>query len=119
MKHRLVLMIVGLVMLQGKAFAYVHPLDFDPKTQKHIVIKQIQKDTRNLICGFTESCTHSLLRMFEKKELDAFKLLTTAKNRKIMDNLFNLYCTRSECSYSLIWTMYQKEVSSSKKSLQW
>ena len=98
---------------------FVHPLDFkgtnDEKQKVVAYIKENVKETYSKI-GMDNPST---LRMMEQKELDSFKQLTKAENRKLLDKVITTYCNIGMCNYNTFLMMYNKELSESKKSLKW
>ncbi len=107
--------------LSFNAFSYelIHPLDFkgtdDEKAQ---VIEQIKSSVKEQYTsiGMGDAST---LRLMEKQELDSFKKLTKAENRKLLDNVIEQYCSIGMCSYSTISLMYNQEKKASKEKLKW
>ncbi|POD91431.1 hypothetical protein BV924_21395 [Pectobacterium odoriferum] len=105
------------------AAAFIHPMDFDnSEAQKNEVIEFIKETVKQDYCesGF-DMCQESMLRMMEKENLNAFKLATKAKDRKIMDKVIEDYCESGfdMCNYSNIYMMYKENLKASKQSLEW
>lgn len=101
------------------AAGFVHPLDFKgTKAEKQKVLDYIVKNTKETYSkiGMDDPST---LRMMEQEELDSFKKLCTADNRKILDKVIKTYCDIGMCNYSNILMMYTEEIKASKKSLKW
>lgn len=101
------------------AAGFVHPLDFKgTKAEKQRVIAYIEKNVKSTYSaiGMDDPAT---LRMMEQEELDSFKKLCTANNRKILDNVISTYCNIGMCNYNTILMMYTEQVNASKKSLEW
>lgn len=114
----------ALMLAAGFASAeFVHPLDFDNSTaQKEKVISFIKENTKQTYCkSGIDLCQESTLRMMEDGELKAFKKLTSATDRKVMDQVIATYCNGpiSMCSYSTISMMYSNEIKASQKTLTW
>ncbi len=119
---KFIIFVTILNVLGFNAFAdFVHPMGFDgSKVQRDGVIRVIKDQVKKSYCDEVDICNHSFLRRMEQKELESFKLLTTAKNRFIMDNIIKSYCIDiNYCSYAIIWMTYKREIRDSKKSLQW
>lgn len=103
--------------------AFIHPMDFDgSEAQKQEVIEYIQSKVKADYCeGGIDMCRDTTLRMMEKSNLNAFKQLTQAKNRKIMDKVIKDYCKSGldMCSYATIRMMYNKNLKASDEKLTW
>lgn len=99
----------------------VHPMDFDgSEAQKTMVINYITKNVYKQYCTGINMCQESMLRRMEEKDLDAFKSLTKAENRKILDQAITDHCiTLDMCSFSMIKRMYEKNLAASKQKLSW
>ena len=101
---------------------FVHPLDFDGSiSQKNNVMSYIKSAVKEEYCKRLDMCTPSTVRLMEQHNLNAFKELTSAKNRKLLDRMIHDYCrsTLKMCSYSTIKMMYAHNLSASKKQLKW
>lgn len=59
------------------------------------------------------------LRMMEEEHLSAFKQLTQAKDRKLLDRVMAQYCGIGMCDYLTINMMYDEQLKASKKDLKW
>ena len=120
--HKIIIFLV-IFLLSKNAFAdFVHPLIFDEKTQKEEVLNYIKDRVKQDYCsGSIDMCNHSTLRMMEQQNLDSFKKLTQAQDKKIMDKVIEDYCsaTLDMCSYSTILMMYEQNLKASKKELEW
>ncbi|EEX92130.1 hypothetical protein VIA_002774 [Vibrio orientalis CIP 102891 = ATCC 33934] len=56
----------------------------------------------------------------ENENLDAFKRLTQAKSRDILDRAIHDYCgTVDMCTYQMIEMMYKENVKASQQQLSW
>jgi hypothetical protein len=99
----------------------VHPMDFDgSEAQKTVVIDYITKNVYKQYCTGINMCQESMLRRMEQKDLDAFKLLTKAENRKVLDQAISDYCSNLDmCNYAMIQRMYEKNLAASKQKLSW
>ena len=101
------------------ASGFIHPLDFNgTEAEKAAVISYIQsnvKETYSKI-GMDDPVT---LRMMEKKELNAFKQLTKATNRNLLDDVIQRYCAIGMCNYTTILMMYNKQLKASSEKLKW
>lgn len=116
------LITIALFSANVAAATFVHPLDFDNSTsQRQQVVDYIKSIVHDEYCGKMDMCTPSTLRMMEQSNLKAFKQLTTAKNRKLMDRMIRDYCRSSlrVCSYTTIKMMYAHNLSASKQKLEW
>lgn len=113
------LLISLLIPLSGFASGLTHPLDFkgtdEEKTKVIAQIKAVVKQTYSSI-GMGDPST---LRMMEKEELNSFKKLTKASNRKLLDNVIHQYCGIGMCNYSTIYIMYTEQNKASKEELSW
>ena len=101
---------------------FVHPLDFDnSQSQQQQVVDYIKSIVHDEYCKKLDMCTPSTLRMMERNNLKAFKQLTTAKNRKLLDRMIHDYCHSSirVCSYSTIKMMYVHNLDAAKQKLKW
>lgn len=120
--HKIIISLV-IFLLSKNAFAdFVHPMIFDEKTQKEEVLNYIKDRVKKDYCsGSIDMCNHSTLRMMEQQNLDSFKKLTQAQDKKIMDKVIEDYCsaTLDMCSYSTILMMYEQNLKASKKELEW
>jgi len=116
------LITIALFSTNVTAAAFVHPLDFDnTESQKRQVVDYIKSVVNHEYCKKMDMCTPSTIRMMERSNLSAFKELTTAKNRKLMDRMIHDYCRNSlrVCSYTTIKMMYAHNLSASKQQLEW
>lgn len=102
---------------------FVHPMDFDgSEAQKQEVIQYIQGKVKAAYCeGQLDMCQPTTLRMMEQQNLKAFKKLTEATDRKVMDRVIKDYCKGSidMCNYSTIQMMYNKNVKADTQKLTW
>ena len=116
------LIAITLFTANATAATFVHPMNFDnSKTQRQQVVDYIKSVVNHEYCKKMDMCTPSTLRMMERSNLKAFKQLTTAKNRKLMDRIIRDYCRNSlrVCSYTTIKMMYAHNLSASKQQLKW
>lgn len=123
-KYRKIIFIVFVAIFNILCFeafaAFIHPMDFNgSEAQKKQVIQNIRSSVKIDYCDKLKVCSASFLRRMEQKELDSFKLITKAENRKMLNNLMNTFCTKDSCNYSMIWRMYQRELTDSQISLRW
>lgn len=98
---------------------FFHPLDFKGgAAEKKQVISYIEDNVKATYTniGMGDPAT---LRMMENEELNAFKELRKADNRKLLDSVIKTYCNIGMCNYSTILMMYNEQVNASKKSLSW
>lgn len=100
---------------------FIHPLDFNGSDiQKNQVISYIQDKVKEDYCKKIDMCQETMLRMMEKENLEAFKSLTQATDRKILDRAIHDYCgTLNMCSYKMIEIMYNENLKKSKEKLSW
>ncbi|EGU46997.1 hypothetical Protein VIOR3934_13737 [Vibrio orientalis CIP 102891 = ATCC 33934] len=105
----------------GATAAFIHPLDFDGSdVQKNEVIAYIQSRVKKDYCQTIDMCQESMLRIMENENLDAFKRLTQAKSRDILDRAIHDYCgTVDMCTYQMIEMMYKENVKASQQQLSW
>ncbi len=111
------LIILTFILCSG----FIHPMDFQ-ESQKDVVINNIKKQVRKDYCeGSVDMCQDVTLRMMERENLNAFKKLTTAKHRKIMDRVIKDYCNSSVdmCNYVTILMMYETNLKASSQQLTW
>lgn len=110
------------ILLSPVAFAgFVHPLDFDGSDeQKKEVIQYIQNRVKKEYCGVVDMCQDTMLRMMEEKNLTAFKYLTAAQNRDVLDYVIKAYCSTVDmCNYQMLRMMYDQNLQASKRKLEW
>lgn len=119
-------LLLGAVFLVSSFAAnagFVHPLDFDgSEAQKQEVINYIQAKVKDDYCdGQLDMCQPTTLRMMEQQNLKAFKKLTQAKDRKVMDRVIQDYCEDSDdmCTYTTIDMMYQQNLKDNNQKLTW
>lgn len=98
-----------------------HPMDFDDsEAQKAQVIEFITKITKSQYCTNLNMCQDVTLRRMERANLEAFKTLTEAKNRKIFDQVIDAYCTRlNSCNFITLERMYRHNLEASQQKLTW
>ncbi len=94
--------------------------------EKKNVIAFIESNIYEIYCEnelLKDMCTNTLLRVMEEEELNAFKKLTKAKDKTILNKIIQTYCKNplleGMCMYSLILTMYEEEVIASGQKLTW
>lgn len=99
----------------------VRPMVFDgSESQKAKVVEFITKNVYDQYCTRVDMCQESTLRRLERKELEAFKALTHAENRKILDQVISDYCDKIDmCTFTTIKRMYDKNLSASQQKLTW
>ncbi len=121
MKKKYTFLIIFLIISSLTVFAerFVHPLDFtgSDKDKQAVItyIKKNVKDTYTAI-GMGDPAT---LRMMENEELNAFKQLTKATNRTLLDEVIQTYCNIGMCSYTTILMMYDEQLKASQQQLSW
>ena len=108
-------------LIQKSIPKFIHPLDFDGSdAQKNEVISYIQERVKADYCKTIDMCQETTLRMMENKNLEAFKSLTQATDRKILDRAIHDYCdTIDMCSYQMVEMMYNQNLKKSKEKLTW
>lgn len=111
-------------LASGSSYAgFVHPLDFDgSETKKQEVIKYIKDRVKADYCdGQLDMCQPTTLRMMENENLNAFKKLTEAKDRTVLDGVIKDYCKSGldMCNYSNLEMMYQENVKANGEELTW
>lgn len=100
---------------------FIHPLDFDGSdAQKKEVIAYVQARVKQDYCQTVDMCQESMLRMMEKQNLNAFKKLTQATNRPVLDRAIHDYCgTVDMCTYQMIDMMYNQNLKAAQQQLTW
>lgn len=102
---------------------FVNPMDFDgSEAKKQEVLDFIQKRVKADYCdGAIDMCQESMLRMMEKQNLTAFKKLTQATDRKILNQVISDYCRSGidMCNYETINMMYNQNLKASHEKLAW
>jgi len=113
------MIIAVLWMAVCQAADFIHPMDFDgSESQKKAVISYIEECAKKS-CAEVGLSDPSTLRMMEKQNLSAFKALTQAKDRKMLDMVIQ-QCDRIWLvDYSTIKMMYDQQVQASKDELSW
>ena len=108
------------IALQAQA-KFINPLDFDGSdVQKNEVITYIQDRVKKDYCKSVDMCQETMLRMMETENLEAFKRLTKATNRKILDRAIHDYCGSVDmCTYQMIEMMYNENLKKSTEKLAW
>ena len=118
-KIAFVLIIVLFVCSALFAEGFIHPLDFrGTEQEKQAVIAFIQENVKETYTAIGMG-NPATLRMMEKVELGAFKELTQAKNRKLLDGVIETYCSIGMCNYSTISMMYEEQLKASQEKLAW
>jgi len=100
---------------------FIHPLDFNgSEAQKNSVISYIQDRVKSDYCKKIDMCQETMLRMMEQENLEAFKRLTKATNRKILDRAIHDYCGKVDmCTYQMLEMMYNENLRKSTDKLSW
>jgi len=117
MKKAIFILISFCLVLNASDF--VSPINFEgTKSEKEAVIAFIKSNVKKTYSeiGIGDPST---LRLMEKKELESFKKLTKAKNKKLLKNVITTYCNIGMCNYNTIQLMYKKQLEDSKKELEW
>lgn len=116
------IILVSMLFSSAAQAKFIHPMDFDGSdAQKNEVIEYIKNNVKDDYCDQLDMCQASILRMMEKENLDAFKKATQAKNRKIMDQVIQDYCSSDldMCSYLNIQMMYEEDNKADQEELSW
>lgn len=94
--------------------SFVHPLKYKAKDKQKVTefIKASVKETYSK-AGAVDAGT---LKKLEKSEMDAFKELTKAKNREILDKVIETYCASGTCLYSSLLLMYNEQLKGPSES---
>ncbi|MFD2178971.1 hypothetical protein [Veronia pacifica] len=119
MIKRIFFLLVTLLSFKAAAQGLIHPLDFKgTEENKSEVIAQIKARVKKTYTeiGMGDPLT---LRLMEKEELNSFKKLTKAKNRQMLDQVINQYCSIGMCNYNTIQTMYAEQMKASNDELTW
>ena len=111
-----------LICAEQSSFAqgeFIHPLDFrDTPEQRERVLQYI-------VSSVEQQCTElgiadfATRRAVEEGELEAFKTLTQARNRVILNRVINECLRLGISDYATILAVYEKEVDASEESLKW
>lgn len=114
----------ALLLASGSTYAgFIHPLDFDgSEAQKKEVITYIKDRVKADYCdGQINMCQPTTLRMMENENLNAFKKLTKASDRQVLDGVIKDYCQRGlyMCTYTTIEMMYQQNLKANNQELSW
>ncbi|MBU2714262.1 hypothetical protein [Zooshikella harenae] len=113
------ILIIMFPLVSIAARSIIHPLDFKGSEEEKVeVINQIKESVKQTYSqiGMADALT---LRMMEKEELKAFKQLTKIKNRKLLDQVMQQYCSIDMCNYNTILMMYNEQNQASKEELSW
>ena len=119
---RVLFLSIMLLLVAAAAQAdFIHPLDFNgSEDQKSQVIDYIKERVKKDYCETVDMCQDVMLRLMEEQNLEAFKHLTKATEREILDRAIKDYCeTVDMCSYQMIDMMYKENMKASKKELTW
>ncbi|OJT38317.1 hypothetical protein [Serratia plymuthica] len=99
---------------------FVDPTGFKgTEAEKQAVIGYIQAKTKKDMqsVGMDNPAT---LRMMEKTNLDAFKKLTEATDKKLLKKVIKTYCDQIDmCTYQNLQMMYDRDLDASKQNLSW
>ncbi len=118
-KKAFILTVIFFVCAPLFADDFIHPLDFKgTDKEKQEVIAFIQENVKKTYTAIGMG-DPLILRMMEKEELEAFKKLMKAKNRKLLDNVIETYCSIGMCNYSTIFMMYREQLEASQEKLTW
>ena len=117
------ILLLSVMCVAVDAAEFVHPMDFDgSEAQKTKVIDYIRTETRQRYCtGELAMCKPATLRLMERSNLHAFKKLTQAKDRKLLDRLITDYCNgrRHMCTYNTLKLMYANNLKAKHEKLTW
>lgn len=100
---------------------FIHPMEFTgSEAQKNEVVSYIKARVNKDYCGTVDMCQEVMLRMMETENLEAFKRLTQAKDRKVLDRVIQDYCkTIDMCAYQMIEMMYNENLKAKSQELTW
>lgn len=115
------LLTVGFIFCATNLFSqsFVSPIGFvASESNKQKVVNFIKKQVNEeySAIGMDDPLT---LRMMEKENLNAFKKLTEATNKKLLNSVIKTYCDIGMCNYTTIAMMYNEQNKANKKSLKW
>jgi hypothetical protein len=113
------LMLSSLFAANVYSYELINPGTFTgTEESKQAVLLQIKNSVEKTYSaiGMGEATT---LRMMEKEELKAFKSLTSAKDKNLLDKTIEKYCAINMCSYTVIRMMYEEEEIAGKQELEW
>ncbi len=110
-------LITTLLMLLFSTHAYsdfVNPMDYKGSKEQNLeveiyITERVNKD----YCIIrTDTCNKKTLEEMQTREREYFKKLTTLKNKKAMDTVINVWCSKEIdlCNYGTIFMMYQNEI---------
>ncbi|MGG5215197.1 hypothetical protein [Rahnella variigena] len=120
---KFVLGFAALVLPFAASAAFINPMEFDgSEAQKQEVIEYIKARVKADYCdGAVDMCQPTTLRMMEKQNLTAFKNLTKAKNKQILDKVIGDYCEGAVdmCTYATLDMMYKQNLKASGEQLSW
>ncbi len=123
MKKYLILSILLGISTLANASNFVHPMDFNgSEREKAQVIDYIKDRVRHDYCDSgIDMCNNTTLRMMEKENLKAFKELTQAQDRSILNRVINDYCNSgvNMCNYTTLNMMYNENLKASQENLSW
>ncbi|CQH51327.1 hypothetical protein ACLIXB_004040 [Yersinia enterocolitica] len=99
---------------------FVHPSTFNgSENEKNAVLDYIKQDAKDNMTEL-DIDSPSTLRMLEKSELSAFKKLTQATDKELLNKVIDTYCDDIDmCSYSILQMMYAQDLKASKEELSW
>jgi hypothetical protein len=123
MKKLMIGTVMVFVSMAASASGFIHPMDFNgSEAQKQQAIRYIEQRVRATYCdGQLDMCQPTMLRMMERENLSAFKKMTQASDRSIMDEMIRTYCNGAidMCDYTTLWMMYKENEKASKETLDW
>lgn len=120
---RCLFILLLIASFDASAANFIHPMDFNgSEVEKANAIDYIKARVRKDYCeSGLDMCQNTTLRMMEIENLNAFKELTKATDRHVMDRVIKDYCYSGldMCNYATILMMYKENVNAGKKSLSW
>lgn len=124
-KIYLIILILSLLIISGpiSAASFIHPYGFkETPENKAAVINYIKEKVKDQYCNSgIDMCDSITLRMMEKQNLNAFKKLTKAPNKEILDRVIKDYCNSGldMCDYITIKMMYDQNQKAANEELEW
>lgn len=105
--------------VQKKSSGFIHPLDFKgTEEEKQQVVSYIKARTKKEM-EMTGLDSNSIARAMEQEQLESFKVLTEAKDRKILDSVISQLKMIDMINYSTMKAMYDDELEASQEELTW
>jgi hypothetical protein len=109
----------------ANSFAIIHPLEFK-ETQKQEVLDYIKDNNYKALCkGVYKICDGISLRNAAISDLNAFKELMKANDKKLLDDIVDSNCNGlassilMTCNYTTILRVYNNSVTIRNNPLEW